>query len=210
MLDKLRLFSFAVLATLLLTGGVMAAPKPGFEIKPADRTLGNPKAKVVLIEYAAFSCPICAAFSKEVMPQIKANYIDKGKVFYVFRLFPRMPEDGIAEKLARCLPKEKYFGMADVFFANQKAWDPEFGVHDGPAQLGKLALQAGMKKDQINACAADPADNDRINQVAQEAVERYGLTGTPTLVINGTAQPSGSMDYTDLAKLLDKTAPTRR
>jgi protein-disulfide isomerase len=204
---KKFLFLFAL---LMLGLGAAAAAPANYEIKPADRTLGNPKAKVVLIEYGALSCPICATFTAEVMPQLKANYIDKGKLLYVFRLFPRMPEDGIGEKLARCVARAKYFDMVDLFFTNQKTWDPEFGVKDGPAQLAKLAMQSGMTKAQVNKCAADPSDNDRINKVAQEAVDRYALTGTPTLVINGNAQPSGFISYEDLAKLLNKAIQSKR
>jgi hypothetical protein len=74
-----------------------------YEILPSDRTLGNPKSKVVLIEYAAHTCPACAAFNENTFPRLKTNYIDTGKILYVFRLFPLRADDGAAEKIARCL-----------------------------------------------------------------------------------------------------------
>ena len=72
-----------------------------YEIYPTDRTLGNPKSKVVLIEYAAPSCPVCAAFNAQSFGRLKTQYIDTGKIFYVFRVFPLRPDDGAAEKIAR-------------------------------------------------------------------------------------------------------------
>ncbi len=66
----------------------------GWEITPKDRTMGNKNAKVVLIEYAAPVCPHCAHFNEAFFPDIKKNYIDTGKVFYVFRVYPIRPDDG--------------------------------------------------------------------------------------------------------------------
>ena len=199
-----RQMLIAALALLAFTGTALA--KMDFEIKPTDRTLGNSKAKVTLIEYAAFTCPHCAAINEQVFPLLKKNYIDTGKVFYVFRLFARGPQDGLAEKMARCAPHEKYFAMADAMFRSQEKWDYEFGVQDGRAQLVKLGQQMGLKPDQINNCMDSPADDGRINATGQEAISRYGLTGTPTFVINGKALESGGLPYEELAKKLDQAA----
>jgi protein-disulfide isomerase len=200
----MKRLSLGALALLAFTS--MAVSKADFEIKSTDRVLGSAKARVTLIEYAAFTCPHCAAFNELVFPQLKKNYIDTGKVRYVFRLFARGPQDGLAEKLARCAPREKYFTMADVIFRSQPKWDYEYGVQDGRAQLVKLGQEMGLKADQINKCMDSTADNARINATGQEAVSRYGLTGTPTFVINGTALESGALPYDELAKKLDQAA----
>jgi protein-disulfide isomerase len=192
--------------TALAFAGAALAARPDFEIRPTDRTMGNPKAKVTLIEYAAFTCPHCAAFNAEVVPLLKKNYIDTGKVLYIFRLFARAPEDGFAEKMARCAPREKYFAMVDAIFGAQPKWDFEYGVKDGRAQLVKLGQQMGLKADQINKCMDSRTDDARLNAQGEEAVTRYGLTGTPTLVINGQALESGGLPYADLAKRLDQAA----
>ena len=200
----MKRLSLGALALLAFTS--MAVAKADFEIKSTDRVLGSAKARVTLIEYAAFTCPHCAAFNELVFPQLKKNYIDTGKVRYVFRLFARGLQDGLAEKLARCAPREKYFAMADAIFRSQPKWDYEFGVQDGRAQLVKLGQEMGLKADQINKCMDSTADNARINATGQEAVSRYGLTGTPTFVINGTALESGALPYDELAKKLDQEA----
>src|ERR1700744_2245280 len=73
------------------------AAAPGFAVTADDRSLGNSHAPVVLIEYAAPICPHCAAFNMENFPALKAAYIDSGKVFYIFRVYPLRPDDGPAE-----------------------------------------------------------------------------------------------------------------
>ena len=164
---------------------------------------GNP---LVLIEYGAPSCPVCAAFNVQTFPQLKANYIDTGKIFYVFRVFPLRADDGSAEKIARCLPEDKYFAFIDLLFKNQPKWDVEFGVqspegvHDGLVLLGRIA---GMSREQVDQCMVNKAEDDRINKTAADGESRYGINATPTFILNGTSIGSGNIPYATMAKLLD-------
>jgi len=187
------------------SGPTAASAAQGYEILPTDRTLGNPKSKVVLIEYAAPTCPVCAAFNAQSFPLLKANYIDTGKIFYVFRVFPLRGDDGSAEKIARCLPEDKYFAFIDLLFKNQPKWDWEFGikpqgVHDGLVLLGRIA---GMSAEQVDQCMVNKAEDDRINKVSADGEARYSITGTPTFILNGVNVGSGNIPYDTMAKLLD-------
>ncbi|HWY61038.1 MAG TPA: thioredoxin domain-containing protein [Rhizomicrobium sp.] len=192
-------------------GAASAGGGPGYTLTASDRALGNPKAKVVLIEYAAPTCPVCAHFNSDTLPQIKTDYIDTGKVYYVFRLFPLRSDDGAAEKIARCLPEDKYFPFIDLLFRNQPKWDVEYsqenpalatpqGVHDGLVLLGRIA---GMSADKADQCMKDTALDSSINQVAQDGGQKYNITGTPTIVVDGVAQPSGFIAYDALKKIID-------
>jgi protein-disulfide isomerase len=178
----------------------------GYELVATDRTLGNKNAKVVLIEYAAHSCPVCANFNEHTFPQVKAKYIDTGKVFYVFRLFPLRSDDGMAEKIARCLPEDKYFAFVDLLFKNQPKWDVEFGVqspegvHDGLVLLGRIA---GMSAQQVDQCMANKAEDERINKVASDGEARYSINSTPTFILNGVKIGSGNLPFDAMSKLLD-------
>jgi len=182
-------------------------PSAGYEILPTDRVLGNSKSKVVLIEYAAPSCPVCAAFNAQSFGRIKSEYIDTGKIFYVFRVFPLRGDDGSAEKIARCLPEDKYFSFIDLLFKNQPKWDVEYGVqspegvHQGLILMGRIA---GMSADQVDRCMANTAEDTRINNVAADGEKRYSITGTPTFILNGVNLGSGNIPYDTLKKLLDK------
>ncbi|MEO8300807.1 MAG: thioredoxin domain-containing protein [Rhizomicrobium sp.] len=190
----------------LFGGSSDGASAKGYELVPSDRTLGNAKSKVVLIEYAAPSCPVCANFNTQTFPQLKAQYIDTGKILYVFRVFPLRSDDGSAEKIARCLPEDKYFTFIDLLFKNQPKWDVEFGVkapegvHDGLVLLGRIA---GMSREQVDQCMDNKAEDDRINKVSSDGESRYSITGTPTFVLNGISIGSGNIPFDSLSKLLD-------
>jgi len=186
--------------------GQTAANGQGYEILPSDRVLGNSKSKTVLIEYAAPSCPVCAAFSAQSFPLLKAKYIDTGKIFYVFRVFPLRSDDGSAEKIARCLPEDKYFAFIDLLFKNQPKWDVEYGVqapegvHDGLVLLGRIA---GMSREQVDQCMENKAEDERINKVSSDGEARYSITGTPTFILNGISIGSGNIPFDTISKLLD-------
>ncbi len=150
-----------------------------------DRTIGKPDAPIVMLEYAAPVCPHCAHFNETVMPSVKSDYIDKGKVFYIFRVFPIQPADGAAEAIARCLPADKYFQFIDLLFRNQAKWDPEYGITDVRGGLIQMARIAGMSAEKVDQCISNKEEQDRINSVAQDGETKYNITGTPTFVING-------------------------
>ncbi len=173
-----------------------------YTITPHDMTQGNPKAKLVVIEYAAPRCPHCAHFNETTFPQLKKNYIDTGKVFYVFRVLPLAAGDGVAEKLARCLPRDKYFSFMDRLFRTQPQWDDEYGVTDVRGGLLTQAKAEGMSETQFDACVASTKEDDNINKVAEEGVTRYAINSTPSIVIDGVLVP-GVAEYGPLSKALD-------
>ena len=150
-----------------------------------DHTMGNPKAAMTLLEYAAPMCPHCAHFALEEFPAFKREFIDTGRVFYIFRVYPIGSPDGAVEAIARCLPKERYFPYMEMMFREQKQWDPEYPVKDVKAAIIALAAREGLSEEKANACMTDQAQLERVNQVAQDALVRYQIEGTPTFVMNG-------------------------
>jgi protein-disulfide isomerase len=168
-----------------------AAAAPVYQPLPTDHTFGNPKAKVTVIEYASPTCPVCANFMINLYPKLKRDYVDTGKIFYVFRTFLRVADDAAAEKLARCMPKDKYMSFQDTLYRNQAKWDYEFGIPspDGVhAALIELAGSAGMSEADANKCLASTADEAAISKVGEDGVAKYNVNATPTFVINGQAQ----------------------
>jgi protein-disulfide isomerase len=170
-----------------------------------DRTMGNPNAPIQFVEYAAPSCPHCAHFNAEVFPFLKKNYIDTGKVFYVFRVFPIGAQDVPAEALARCMPKESYFAFMDLLFRKQEIWDPEYGISNVQAGLIEVANAAGMSQDKAMSCMQNQAEADRINKSALDAQQKYNLQSTPSFVVNGQVR-AGGFDQDSLKKFLDAVA----
>jgi protein-disulfide isomerase len=151
-----------------------------------DRTLGDPKAPIVLLEYAAPTCPHCAHFALTGLPGIKRDFIDTGKVFYIFRVYPLRAADGAVEGIARCLPKERYFAYIDRMFREQPQWDPDgYVIPDVEGAIMKLAAVEGLGPERTRQCMTDMRQQERTNEVAQDAVAKYQLEATPTFIMDG-------------------------
>jgi protein-disulfide isomerase len=154
-----------------------------------DMSLGNPNAKVTVIEYASVACPHCAKFNNEVFPAFKAQFIDSGKIHYVFR---EMLVGGDSEMsmaaagflMARCAGKDKYFSVVDAIFHGQDAMVQSGAVRDG---LLKIAESAGMTDQQFTACIADDKSIHALNDRVETYSKRDHIEGTPTFIINGKA-----------------------
>jgi len=192
----------AVIVVLLIGGGVAyylmngssgdalsasaaAGGLPPDQVHPDDKTMGNPKAPVVMVEYFAQDCSVCAAFDQQVFPLLKATYIDTGKVYYVMRLFPLYPLDGQSYKLDLCVPPEHFFQAVDLLFRNQSQWDSaEYQGVDANAGLHKMARILGMSDEQADKCMNDTSQDAHINEVAKDGNDRYQIQGTPAFAID--------------------------
>jgi len=165
-----------------------------------EEVMGDPKAKVTLIEYASAACPHCARMNNEVLPQLKKAYIDTGKVKYVFRemLTDPVPFAGTAFMMARCGGDKNYFALLDDVFHQQQAI---YESGDLPGGLLKIGAKYGLDKDKINACMGDDAVNALNERVAR--ADKDGIEGTPTFVI-GDDKLVGEQSYEQLAAAIDK------
>jgi len=150
-------------------------------IQPTDHVLGDPKAPVTLIEYASFTCPHCAHFATQVLPEVKKKWIDTGKVKLIYRDFPLDQTAVKAAQLAECSGKDRYFAVVDMIFATQGNWA---AASDPIAELAKSLRIAGMGDKEVKACLAD-------DKVSNEVIADYrggetlGVNSTPSLFING-------------------------
>lgn len=170
-------------------------------VEVADMTLGNPDAKVKVMEYASFTCPHCANFHSTVFKDLKKDYIDTGKVQFIYRevYFDRYGLWGAM--VARCGGEMKYFGVSDILYTTQKEWagsdDPNVVV----GNLRKIGRTAGMDDAQLDACLKDGATAQALINHYEANMKEYDIKGTPTLVINGTIH--SNMNYADLKVILD-------
>lgn len=206
-----RILVLAAIVLTVLGGGAWlflggpSRPVAGWEIHPTDRVLGNRQSPAVLIEYASPTCPHCAEFNDEVLPSLKREYIDTGKILYVLRAYMRSPADGAAEKLARCVPENRYFDAMDVLFRNQAIWSPDAGVLDLHGGLLRIGRMLGLEAGRVDTCLNSNAEDDRLNRQTAEAVERYGVTGVPTFVLNGGKVFEGIPSMPQLSQALEAT-----
>jgi len=154
------------------------------EASADDMSLGNPNAKVTVIEYASASCSHCARWNNEVFPAFKTKYIDTGKVNYVYREFLTPPVEVAAASflLARCAGKDKYFSVVDSVY---RAQEEMFTTGDYRGVLLRIAQSAGMDETQFNACVSDEAKLKALNARVEKYQADANITGTPTFIING-------------------------
>jgi protein-disulfide isomerase len=149
-----------------------------------DMALGPANATVTITEFASMTCPHCAAFNETVFPKIKSEYIDSGKVRYVFREFPLDIKAAAGSMLARCIAKDdagKYFAVIDMLFKQQSDWVMK-NTTDTLTRIGK---QAGLSQQQVEDCLKDQALLDKIAADQKYAAEVLKVDSTPTFFING-------------------------
>jgi protein-disulfide isomerase len=149
-----------------------------------DMALGPANAKVTITEYASMTCPHCAAFNDTVFPKIKSEYIDAGKIRYVFREFPLDIKAAAGSMLARCIAKDdasKYFAVVDMLFKQQNDWV----VKNTTETLTRIGKQAGLSQQAVEDCLKDQSLLDKISADQKYANEVLKVNSTPTFFING-------------------------
>ncbi len=163
-----------------------------------EHILGDPNAKVTIIEYASMTCPHCRDFHKQVLPVLKEKYIDTGKAKLYFREFPFDKPAAAAFMLAQCSDEDKYFSMIDVLFEQQSVWARQNVLEE----LGKIAKLAGFTQESFEACLKNQELLDNVVAIQKKAAEEYGVQATPTFFINGTKY-EGNMSAEDMSKAID-------
>ncbi|WP_204112436.1 DsbA family protein [Shimia biformata] len=214
-----RLLPIALVVLVALAGGIWWVSQPattsaGVElpafgaaqasessVEVTEMVLGSEDAPVTMIEYASFTCPHCASFHQNVFKQLKADYIDTGKVRFIYRdvYFDKF---GLwAAMVARCGGEEKFFGISDLLYKSQSEWsragDP-VAIADSLRKIGRLA---GLTDDQLNSCLTDEAKAKTLVGWYQENVAKDDISGTPSFVING--KKHSNMSYDEMKSLLD-------
>ena len=163
-----------------------------------DMALGAEDAPVTIIEYASLTCPHCGLFHREVMAQVQEEYIDTGKVRWIFREFPLDSFATAGAMLARCAEPQHFFGFIEVMFAQQDEW-----MQDPNAGLRNIARQGGFNNEQIDACIQNPEVLEGINWIQKRAAEEFGVNSTPTFFINGQ-RVLGALAFEALSPVIEE------
>ena len=171
--------------------------------------MGNPNAKVKLVEFGSMTCSHCADFEEKGVKPLIENYVKSGKVSWEFRNFVRDPYDLAASLVARCNGEKSFFGLTRAMYGAQRDWLGKLQTVP-PAQMeavaalppqqqfieiGKLtafpqfAALRGVPAAKANACLADTKQVDRLVQMNADAVSQYSIPGTPSFLLNGALLP---------------------
>ena len=176
-----------------VTDGAAAAALEDY-LRADDYILGDANAPVTVLEYASVACGACATWHNTVYKELKSQYIDTGKVKYVFRPFPAAdPEMARAgHKLAYCAPREKFFKNIELQFDRQQQIATMLRNREGRKAYVSLAKASGLSEAEFASCLQDPAIEERYKADTQAGYD-MGVTGTPTIFVNGVKLSGNSL-----------------
>jgi protein-disulfide isomerase len=178
-----------------------APPEPTLDINKIDLSTahikGSPTAKVMIVEYSDFQCPYCSRAATDAVAQIIKDYVDTGKVRFIFRQFPLSSLHQYAEKAAEAAEcagdQGKFWEMYDKLFANQQALDTD--------SLEKYAADLGLDTNKFNTCLTSGV-KQTIVQAEYNEGSNFGVSGTPTFFVNGKAIV-GAQPYSVFKQAID-------
>jgi protein-disulfide isomerase len=190
----MAVFRRTLLSVVLAAPIIAAADMPR-----AERSLGSPQARQTVTECFSLTCPHCAAFATETLPDIRSKWIEPGKLRWVFYDFPTDKAALQAAMVARYLPVDRYARFIDTLFANQDRW--VFGAGSVADALWQFAGDAGMDRPTFDRALGDSGLQDWIVGRAIEAQSRWHVDATPSFVINGRLY-AGAMSASEFAIIL--------
>ncbi len=209
--DSLAILSAASLAAVWGPSAAFAAegemhdqqklltPVPGI----TDHALGSETAPVTVIEYASPTCPHCATFHNTVYPELKAQYVDTGKVRFIVRPFARNILDIVVFMLADAAGPENYHTVLETFFRSQAQWAGSQTPKDAMLQV---ATQLGFTPESFDTALADQELYNSLEAARTQALDEFKLEGTPTFYVNGK-QLTGDKTFEQLAAEIDPLIP---
>ena len=212
MLRRLSVPALGALGLLALVHGTGWSAASKVEVPPpeatfgsvpvtaGDNVLGRAGAPVTIVEYASFTCPHCARFHADILPELKKAYIDTGKARLVYRDFPLDRAAFAASVVARCATGSRYFGIVDLLFREQSRWA---GARDRMAALRRLATLAGISKKKLDACLKNEKIQNAVLQQRLTGTQEFEITSTPTLIVNG-AKYHGGLTLEQFQAVIDR------
>jgi protein-disulfide isomerase len=193
-----RTFTAAAFALATMLGAATAQDASQVE----EMSLGDPAAPVTVVEYASFTCPHCRNFHETSFERLKADYIDTGKVHFVYRevYFDRF---GLwAGMVARCGGPDRYFGMVDLLYEKQGEWASGGEPVEIAENLRRIGRSAGIGEDQLTACLEDGDMAQALVAEFQRNAEADDIDSTPSFIIDG--KKYSNRPYEDLSALIDE------
>jgi hypothetical protein len=168
----MKYFSFLLVAMLFFFQGVEGQP----HLK--EITYGVKNAPITLIEYSSFTCGVCSVFMNSTLKDLKREFIDTGKLFFVSRDFPMNGVDFKANLIVQASPDPA--GLHAAIFENQALW---FDKKEPLKEIMKIAMGLGMTQKQINQALGNTAMQKLITKMRREAEEKYTIDGLPVFII---------------------------
>ncbi len=197
-------FKISILSILylFLSFNLYSADHSILKIQENDFYIGEPEAPVTIIEYASMSCSHCADFHNETLDDLKSEYIDTGKVKFVFRDFPFNYPALAGSMILSCVPKDVRYDYMNALYKLQKNW--VMRDHSKTrSELYKIMQSGGMQQDEFDACLSDINLENDILEGVMNAQREFNINRTPSFIVNGIVY-SGNKNIKEFRQIIDK------
>ena len=196
---KIRLFVVALMISVMSWANASQAANASLSEATSEMVLGDANAPVTLHEYLSLTCPHCATFYTQVLPTLKKEFVDTGKVKIIYHDFPHNEAALTADMLARCVGPKRFFGVMTMMMSSQSQW---YRAPDPVAALMPTLRFAGVSEDDARACLA----NDQLRTFIMDATQNSSLeeeiTSVPSFILNG--EKFGTPSLEDFRDRLNK------
>jgi len=172
-------------------------------IKQTQVVLGSDDAIVKIKIFSSFTCPHCANFHFNIIPEIKKEFVDSGKVQLIFIDYPLDQAAFNASKLLHCTEKNKQMDFIDLIYDNQSEWTNGSSIDEINKNLKNIVKNLGITSVQFDKCLIDAAISDQILNGRIDASKNYSINSTPTIVIN-EKKLEGSVSFKNIKKKIEK------
>ncbi len=171
-------------------------------ISDNDFYIGSPDAPVTIIEYASMSCSHCADFHNNTLDDLKSEYIDTGKVRFVFRDFPFNYPALAGSMIVGCVPKDAKYQYMNALYKLQNNWIRR-EHSDTRKELYKIMQSGGMKQEEFDLCLSNIDLENDILEGVMSAQREFNIRSTPSFIINGVLY-SGNKNIKEFRQIIDK------
>jgi protein-disulfide isomerase len=155
--------------------------------------IGAEDAPVTILEFSSLSCPHCATFHKTALPDLKKDYVETGKVKFVFRDFPLNSSAVAASLLLKCVPLENRYDFMEMLFDQQAQWAFDANYQ---TKLKQYASLIGIGSDDADACMNDKEAERAMFETMRDGSTQYEISSTPTFIIQpGDEKIVGAQPY---------------
>ena len=172
-------------------------------IQDDDFFIGELDAPITIIEYASMSCSHCADFHNNTLEDLKSEFVDTGKVKFVFRDFPFNYPALAGSMILRCVPNEFRYQYMNALYKLQNNWIRR-EHSDTKKELYKIMQSGGMQQVDFDSCLSDVNLENSILEGVMNAQKEFNIRSTPTFIVNGVLY-SGNRDIKEFRQIIDKT-----
>jgi len=165
--------------------------------------LGADNAPVKIKVFSSLTCPHCANFHIKIVPKIKKNYVESGKVQLIFIDFPLDQAAFNASKLLHCVDQKKQITFLDTVYENQDKWTAGSNINEINNNLKKIVQILGINSTQFDKCLNDEVISDKILNDRIDGHQKYSINSTPTIIIN-EKKLEGPVSFKNIKKKIEK------